>query len=287
MRQLKISQQITSRSELSLDKYLSDISKLQLISVEEEVALSQRVRAGDMEALKKIVQANLRFVVSVSKQYQNLGLSLPDLINEGNVGLIKAAQRFDETRGFRFISYAVWWIRQSIIQALAEQSRTIRLPSHQITSLKKLQKVAMALEQEYEREPTISEISSAADQQPEEVKSLMSMSGHALSLDAPVAQDEATSMCDLMTDTDSASPDNELELESLCDEVNRALNSLPQREAMVIRMFFGLNGYHQHGVDDIAHTMDISAALVRRLKDRALSRLRTPKRARILKDYLE
>ncbi len=287
MRQLKISQQITSRSEMSLDKYLSDIAKLQLISVEEEADLAQRVRNGDKDALKEIVQANLRFVVSVAKQYQNLGLSLSDLINEGNVGLIKAAYRFDETRGFRFISYAVWWIRQSIIQAMAEQSRMVRLPAHQIGILNKLNRAAMAFEQQNEREPTINELSSVIEQQPEEIKTLMSAASQALSLDAPLTQDEATCMSDLISDSSSQSPDSDLEIESLCDEVNRALNTLPQREAMVIRLFFGLSGYTQHAVEDIADRLDISSALVRRLKDKALRRLRMAKRAKMLKVFLD
>ncbi len=278
---------MTSRTEVSLDKYLSDIAKLQLISAEDEAILAHRVKKGDKEALKEIVQANLRFVVSVSKQYQNLGLSLPDLINEGNVGLIKAAYRFDETRGFRFISYAVWWIRQSIIQALADQSRTIRLPAHQIGILNKLNKAATAFEQEYEREPTIAELSSVTEQHPDEIKSLIAAATHALSLDAPLSQEENTCMCDLLSDSNNSSPDDGLEHESLCDEVERALNSLPQREAMVIRLFFGLNGYSQHAVEDIADRMDISSALVRRLKDKALTRLRTAKRVKILQGYLD
>jgi RNA polymerase primary sigma factor len=287
MRQLKISQQVTSRSEMSLDKYLSDISKLQLIAVEDEATLAKRVKEGDKQALKEMVQANLRFVVSVSKQYQHLGLSLPDLINEGNMGLIKAAYRFDETRGFRFISYAVWWIRQSIIQALADQSRTIRLPAHQIGVLSKLNRAATAFEQEYEREPTISELSLATEQNFDEIKSLMAAAGQALSLDAPLGQEDNSCMSDLLSDSNNSRPDDGLERESLCSEVDRALNSLPQREAMVIRLFFGLSGYSQHAVDDIADRLDISSALVRRLKDRALTRLRTAKRVKMLQGFLE
>jgi len=286
MRQLKISQQVTSRAEMSLDKYLSDISRLQLIAVEDEATLAKRVKEGDRQALKEIVQANLRFVVSVSKQYQNLGLSLPDLINEGNLGLIKAAYRFDETRGFRFISYAVWWIRQSIIQALADQSRTIRLPAHQISVLNKLNKAATVFEQEYEREPTIAELSSATEQSFDEVKSVMAAANQALSLDAPIGQEDNSCMSDLLSDV-HASPDNGLERESLCSEVNRVINSLPQREAMVIRLFFGLSGYSQHAVEDIADRLDISSALVRRLKEKALTRLRTAKRGRMLQGYLD
>jgi RNA polymerase primary sigma factor len=286
MRQLKISQQVTSCSEQSLDKYLSDISRLQLIAVEDEAVLAKRVKEGDRQALKDIVQANLRFVVSVSKQYQNLGLSLPDLINEGNMGLIKAAYRFDETRGFRFISYAVWWIRQSIIQALADQSRTIRLPAHQISILNKLYKAANAFEQKYEREPTIAELSSETEQNLAEVKSLMAAADQALSLDAPMGLEENSCMSDLLSDGDDSMPDDALERESLCSEVDRVLNSLPQREAMVIRLFFGLSGYPQHAVEDIANRLDISSALVRRLKDKALTRLRTAKRVKMLQHFL-
>ena len=286
MRQLKISQQVTSRSEMSLEKYLSDISKLQLVAVEDEAVLAKRVREGDRQALRDIVQANLRFVVSVAKQYQNLGLSLPDLINEGNLGLIKAAYRFDETRGFRFISYAVWWIRQSIIQALADQSRTIRLPTHQINILNKINKAATVFEQKYEREPTIAELSSETEQNPDEVKSLMAAANQALSLDAPVSYEENSCIGDLLSDGNDAEPDNELEREALCSEVDRVLNSLPQREALVIRLFYGLNGYSQHAVDDIADRLDISSALVRRLKDKALTRLRTARRVKMLQGFL-
>jgi len=287
MRQLKISQQVTSRAEMSLEKYLSDISKLQLIAVEDEAVLAKRVKEGDRHALKDMVYANLRFVVSVAKQYQNLGLSLPDLINEGNMGLIKAAQRFDETRGFRFISYAVWWIRQSIIQALAEQSRTIRLPAHQINILNKINKAATVFEQEYEREPTISELSLETKQDLDEVTSLMAAANQAVSLDAPVGHEENFCMSDMLPDSNDARPDNALEREALCSEVDRAINSLPQREAMVIRLFFGLSGYSQHAVEDIATRLDISAALVRRLKDKALTRLRSARRGKMLQGFLD
>ena len=287
MRQLIISRQATNRSEMSLDMYLSDISKLQLIVVEDEAALAKRVKEGDRQALVQIVQANLRFVVSVSKQYQHLGLSLPDLINEGNLGLIKAAYRFDETRGFRFISYAVWWIRQSIIRALADQSRTVRLPAHQINILNKINKAATVFEQENEREPTIAELSSATHQNLDEVKSLIAAADQTLSLDAPLGQEDSSCMYDLLPGSNDTSPDKGLEHESLCNEVDRVINSLPQREAMVIRLFFGLNGYPQHAVEDIADRMDISSTLVRRLKDNALKRLRTTKRVKMLQGYLD
>ena len=286
MRQLTISPQVTNRYDMSLEKYLSDISKLRLVTVEDEAVLAKRVKEGDRQALRDIVQANLRFVVSVAKQYQNHGLSLSDLINEGNLGLIKAAYRFDETRGFRFISYAVWWIRQSIIQALADQSRTVRLPAHQLNILNKINKAASVFEQENEREPTIAELSSVTEQSPDELKSLMAAASQALSLDMPVNHEDNSCMIDLLSDNNIAWPDNELEREALCSEVDRVLNSLPQREALVIRLFFGLNGYPQHAVDDIADRLDISAALVRRLKDKALNRLRTANRVKMLQGYL-
>jgi RNA polymerase primary sigma factor len=287
MRQLKICQQVTSREEISLDKYLSEISRHQLISVEEEAALARRIKNGDKEALNRMVQANLRFVVSVSKQYQHLGLSLPDLINEGNVGLIKAAYRFDETRGFRFISYAVWWIRQSVLQALADQSRTVKIPSRQISILNKLNRAASEFEQQNEREPTISELSLAVEQPPDDIKSLILAAGQAVSLDAPVNHEESTCMCDLLSDADSLVPENALEHESLCSEVDRVLNSLPHREALIIRLFFGLNGYSQHAVKDIAERLDISASMVRQLKNMALARLRSTRRASMLQSYLD
>ena len=286
MRQLKIYRHATSRSEMSLEKYLSDISKLQLIAIEEEAVLAKRIKEGDKKALKDMVHANLRFVVSVAKQYQNFGLSLSDLINEGNMGLIKAAYRFDETRGFRFISYAVWWIRQAIIQALAEQSRTIRLPANQINVLNKINKAAILFEQQYEREPTIDELSSATEQNLDEVKSLMAAANQALSLDEPIGYEDNFCMCDLLPDSNESLPDNKLEREAMYSEVNRAINSLPQREAMVVRLFFGLNGYPQHAVEDIADQLDISAALVRRLKDKALTRLRSSRRVKMLQGLL-
>ena len=287
MRQLKIFQQVTKCSEISFDKYLSDISKHPLLSVEKEAALAKRIKEGDKRALEEIVHANLRFVVSVSKQYQHFGLSLPDLINEGNLGLIKAARRFDETRGFRFISYAVWWIRQSIIQALAEQSRTIRLPAHQINVLNKINKVTSVFEQENEREPTIDELSSAIEQDFDDLKSLMAVTYQALSLDAPIRHEDDFCMSDLLSDNNIAGPDDELEHESLCNEVDRAINFLPDREALVIRLFFGLNGYSQHTIEEIAERMDISMASVRKLKDKALNRLRTTKRVKLLQGDLD
>ena len=287
MRQIKIFQQVTKCSEMSLDKYLSDISKHPLLTVDEEAALAKRIKEGDKQALEEIVHANLRFVVSVSKQYQHFGLSLPDLINEGNLGLIKAAHRFDETRGFRFISYAVWWIRQSIIQALAEQSRTIRLPAHQINVLNKINKATTVFEQENEREPTIEELSSVVEQDFDNLKSLIAITHQALSLDAPIGQENDFRMSDMLSDNNIAGPDNELEHESLCSEVCRAINSLPDREALVLRLFFGLNGYSQQTVEEIADQMDISVALVRKTKDKALNRLRATNRVKMLHDDLD
>lgn len=286
MKQLVISQQITSRAEVSLEKYLSDISKIQLISVEEEALLARRIKMGDQRALKEMIQANLRFVISVSKQYQNLGLSLPDLINEGNLGLIKAAHRFDETRGFRFISYAVWWIRHSIIHALADQARIIKLPVYQVGLLNRINRTAVELEQRYEREPTCDELSTELEQDTNDIRNLMNISSQALSLDAPIDQ-ENTSMYELLSDVNSVKPDNSLETESLCTAVEQVVDSLPPREALVIRLFYGLNGYSQHGIDEIATRMDISTTLVRTLREKALDRLRSPKRNKLLKVFLD
>jgi len=287
MRQLKISQQVTKCSEMSLDKYLSDISKHRLLAVEEEVTLAKRIKEGDKQALEEMVHANLRFVVSVSKQYQHLGLSLPDLINEGNLGLIKAAYRFDETRGFRFISYAVWWIRQSIIQALAEQSRIIRLPVHLINTLNKISKATSIFEQEFEREPTIDELSSVIEQNFDELKSVIGVTHLALSLDALIGQEDDFVVDDLLLNDNDAQPDNELEHESLSNEIEHAINSLPQREAMILRLFFGLNDFQQHTIEEIADRMDISVTLVRKLKDKALNRLRTTNRVKLLQGDLD
>src|ERR1700741_3334644 len=246
MRQLKITKQVTNRETASLDKYLQEIGRVELITADEEVELARRIKAGDQAALEKLTKANLRFVVSVSKQYQNQGLSLPDLINEGNVGLIKAASRFDETRGFKFISYAVWWIRQSILQALAEQSRIVRLPLNKIGSINKINKTFARLEQEFEREPSADEIALALDLSPEDIKEAMRNTGRHVSMDAPLATgDENTSnMYDVMQSDDTPSPENTLLSESLRKEIERALSTLTAREADVVRFYFGLNGGH-------------------------------------------
>jgi len=244
MRQLKIIKQVTNRETASLDKYLQEIGKVELITADEEVTLAQRIKQGDQTALEKLTKANLRFVVSVSKQYQNQGLSLPDLINEGNLGLIKAAQRFDETRGFKFISYAVWWIRQSILQALAEQSRIVRLPLNKIGSINKINKAYAKLEQQYEREPNVEEIATLLEISENEVKESIKNSGRHVSMDAPLIQDEDNTMYDVLKGEESTTPENGLLYESLKREIERAVSTLTQREADVIRLYFGLNGSH-------------------------------------------
>jgi len=244
MRQLKISKQVTNRETASLDKYLQEIGKVDLISAEEEVSLAQRIRQGDRAALEKLTKANLRFVVSVSKQYQNQGLSLPDLINEGNLGLIKAAQRFDETRGFKFISYAVWWIRQSILQALAEQSRIVRLPLNKIGAINKINKAYAKLEQEYEREPNFDEIAEMLEITETEVKDSLRNSGRHVSMDAPLMQDEDNNLYDVLRSDDIPTPESGLIYESLKKEIERAISTLTPRESEVIRFYFGLNGSH-------------------------------------------
>src|SRR5687767_10378616 len=242
MRQLKISKSITNRESQSLEKYLQEIGKVELISPEEEVQLAVRIKSGDQKALEKLTKANLRFVVSVAKQYQNQGLTLPDLINEGNLGLIKAAQRFDETRGFKFISYAVWWIRQSILQALAEQSRIVRLPLNKIGSINKINKAFSKLEQEYEREPSREEIATELGISADDIKDTMSTSGRHISMDAPLLQGEDSTLMDVMEDEDQQNPDQGLISESLKREIERAISTLTSREASVLRLYFGLTG---------------------------------------------
>ena len=254
MRQLKITKQVTNRETASLDKYLQEIGKMELITADEEVELARRIKQGDQSALEKLTKANLRFVISVSKQYQNQGLSLPDLINEGNLGLIKAAQRFDETRGFKFISYAVWWIRQSILQALAEQSRIVRLPLNKIGSLNKINKTFARLEQEYEREPVAEEIAKALELTENDVKEGMKNNGRHVSMDAPIAStdDSTSTMYELLENIDTPSPENTLIHESLRREIERALSTLTQREADVVRLYFGLNGEHALSLEEIS-----------------------------------
>lgn len=286
MRQLKITKQVTNRETASLDKYLQEIGKVELITAEEEVELAQRIKQGDRAALEKLTKANLRFVVSVSKQYQNQGLSLPDLINEGNLGLIKAAQRFDETRGFKFISYAVWWIRQSILQALAEQSRIVRLPLNKIGSINKINKAYAKLEQEYEREPNAEEIADILEITENEVKESMKNAGRHVSMDAPLIQDEDNNMYDVLKSEEAITPETELLYESLRKEIDRAISTLPPREADVIRLYFGLNGSHPMTLEEIGEKFDLTRERVRQIKEKAIRRLKHASKSRILKSYL-
>ena len=283
MRQLKITKQVTNRETASLDKYLQEIGKVELITADEEVELAQRIRQGDKIALEKLTKANLRFVVSVSKQYQNQGLSLPDLINEGNLGLIKAAQRFDETRGFKFISYAVWWIRQSILQALAEQSRIVRLPLNKIGSINKINKTYAKLEQEFEREPNAEEIAEALDITEAEVKESMKNAGRHVSMDAPLIQDEDNNMYDVLKSDEVITPETELLYESLRKEIDRAISTLTPREADVVRLYFGLNGSHPMTLEEIGEKFDLTRERVRQIKDKAIRRLKHTSDARYLR----
>ena len=268
MRQLKISKQITNRESQSLDKYLQEIGKVDLLTPDEEVELAKRIKEGDQIALEKLTKANLRFVVSVAKQYQNQGLSLGDLINEGNLGLIKAAQRFDETRGFKFISYAVWWIRQSILQALAEQSRIVRLPLNRVGSLNKISKTFSELEQKYEREPSPEELAEVLDVTTAEVVDTMKISGRHVSMDAPFVQGEENSLLDVLENDSEETPDSGLMNDSLRREVQRALSTLTQREADVITFYFGLNGEHSMTLEEIGEKFNLPARGFARLKKR-------------------
>ena len=286
MRQLKITKQVTNRETASLDKYLQEIGKVELISAEEEVELAQRIKQGDKIALEKLTKANLRFVVSVAKQYQNQGLSLPDLINEGNLGLIKAAQRFDETRGFKFISYAVWWIRQSILQALAEQSRIVRLPLNKIGSINKINKTYAKLEQEFEREPNAEEIAEVLEITEAEVKESMKNAGRHISMDAPLIQDEDNTMYDVLKSEEAPTPETELLYESLRKEIDRAISTLTQREQDVVRLYFGLNGSHPMTLEEIGEKFDLTRERVRQIKEKAIRRLKHTSRSKILKSYL-
>ncbi len=286
MRQLKITKQVTNRETASLDKYLQEIGKVELITADEEVELAQRIRQGDKVALEKLTKANLRFVVSVSKQYQNQGLSLPDLINEGNLGLIKAARRFDETRGFKFISYAVWWIRQSILQALAEQSRIVRLPLNKIGSINKINKTYAKLEQEFEREPNAEEIAEVLDITEAEVKESMKNAGRHVSMDAPLVQDEDNNMYDVLKSDEVVTPETQLLYESLRKEIDRAISTLTQREADVVRLYFGLNGSHPMTLEEIGEKFDLTRERVRQIKEKAIRRLKHTSRSKILKSYL-
>ncbi|MBO3097154.1 sigma-70 family RNA polymerase sigma factor [Gelidibacter pelagius] len=286
MRQLKITKQVTNRESKSLDKYLQDISKLPLITADEEVELAQRIREGDQEALDKLTTANLRFVVSVAKQYQNQGLTLPDLINEGNAGLVKAAKRFDETRGFKFISYAVWWIRQAILQALAEQSRIVRLPLNKIGSINKINKAYSFLEQAHERPPSAEEIAKELDLTIKDVKQSMRISGRHVSMDAPLREGETSSLYDVVSSSDSPRPDRLLMTESLSLEIDRALNTLSQRESDVIRLNFGLSNQPPMTLDEIGKTFDLTRERVRQIREKGIKRLKHTSKSRILKTYL-
>ena len=286
MRQLKISKQITNRESQSLDKYLQEIGKVDLLTPDEEVTLAQKIREGDQMALEKLTKANLRFVVSVAKQYQNQGLSLGDLINEGNLGLIKAAQRFDETRGFKFISYAVWWISQSILQALAEQSRIVRLPLNRVGSLNKISKTFSALEQKFEREPSPDELAEVLEVTTSEVVDTMKISGRHVSMDAPFVQGEENSLLDVLENDGEETPDNELMNDSLRREVLRALSTLTQREADVIKLYFGLNGEHSMTLEEIGEKFNLTRERVRQIKEKAIRRLRHTSRSKTLKPYL-
>ncbi len=286
MRQLKITKQVTNRETASLDKYLQEIGKVELITADQEVELAQRIKAGDQIALEKLTKANLRFVVSVAKQYQNQGLTLPDLINEGNLGLIKAAQRFDETRGFKFISYAVWWIRQSILQALAEQSRIVRLPLNKIGSINKINKTYAFLEQAHERIPSAEEIAKELDMSVNDVKESMKNSGRHVSMDAPLVEGEDSNLYDVLRSGESPNPDKDLLHESLRTEIERALETLTPREADVIRLYFGLGDQHPMTLEEIGETFDLTRERVRQIKEKAIRRLKHTSRSKILKTYL-
>lgn len=285
MRQLKITKSITNRESASLDKYLQEIGKEELITVEEEVELAQRIKKGDQAALEKLTRANLRFVVSVAKQYQNQGLSLPDLINEGNLGLIKAAEKFDETRGFKFISYAVWWIRQSILQALAEQSRIVRLPLNQVGSLNKINKAFSKFEQEHERKPSPEELAEALELPADKVADTLRVSGRHVSVDAPFVDGEDNSLLDVLVNNDSPNADRALIMESLAKEIHRALATLTERESDIIRLFFGI-GCQEMTLEEIGERFGLTRERVRQIKEKAIRRLRHTSRSKLLKTYL-
>lgn len=285
MRQLKITKSITNRNSDSLEKYLHDIGKEELITPEEEVDLARRIKKGDQEALEKLTKANLRFVVSVAKQYQHQGLSLPDLINEGNLGLIKAAQKFDETKGFKFISYAVWWIRQCILQALAEQSRIVRLPLNKIGALNKMNRTFSQLEQEHEREPSPDELADALDMPKEKIFSTMELSGRHMSVDAPFQEGEDNSLLDVLSNPDNPSTDATLIEESLKQEIDRTLNTLPEKERKVIRAFYGI-GRKPMSLEEIGDSIGISRERTRQIKEKAIKHLRQRAKSKLLKHYL-
>ena len=286
MRQLKIIKQVTNRETPSLDKYLHDIGKLDLITVEEEVDLARRIHNGDLKARDRLINANLRFVVSVAKQYQNQGLSLPDLINEGNLGLIKAAQRFDETRGFKFISYAVWWIRQSIMQAVTEHTRIVRLPLNRIGSIKKINRTFSELEQKFEREPSIPEIAEVLEMALKDVKEALKISSRQVSMDAPNNPDEEGNMYDIMPADEIPAPDQKLVNESLQKEIERALSTLTYREANIVSLSFGINGKYPHSLEEIGEAFNITRERVRQIKGKAIRRLSHVSRCKLLRSYL-
>lgn len=285
MRQLKISKSITNRESASLDKYLQEIGHEELLTTDEEVELAQRIRKGDKRALERLTKANLRFVVSVAKQYQNQGLSLPDLINEGNVGLIKAAEKFDETRGFKFISYAVWWIRQSILQAIAEQSRLVRLPLNQVGSVNKIARELCRFEQEHERKPSVDEIAERVDLPEDKIADAMKANSRHVSMDAPIADGEDSSMIDFLAG-DSSNTDRELAIESLKAEVSRILKLLTDKEQKVLRAFFGIDGSPEMTLDEIGEKYNLTRERVRQIKEKALRRLRRNTKNKLLKSYL-
>ena len=285
MRQLKITKSITNRESASLDKYLQEIGREELVSPEEEVELAQRIRKGDKDALEKLTRANLRFVVSVAKQYQNQGLSLPDLINEGNLGLIKAAEKFDETRGFKFISYAVWWIRQSILQALAEQSRIVRLPLNQVGSLNKINKALGKFEQEFERQPSNDELAEMIDIPREKISDTLRVSGRHVSVDAPFVEGEDNSLLYVLPNYDSPSADKGLVNESLNIEIERALSTLTDREREIVKSFFGI-GCQEMTLEEIGERFGLTRERVRQIKEKAIRRLKLPSRSKLLKGYL-
>jgi RNA polymerase primary sigma factor len=285
MRQLKITKSITNRESASLDKYLQEIGREELVTPDEEVELAQRIRKGDQEALEKLTRANLRFVVSVAKQYQNQGLSLPDLINEGNLGLIKAAEKFDETRGFKFISYAVWWIRQSILQALAEQSRIVRLPLNQVGSLNKINKALTRFEQENERQPTNEELSEMIDVPKDKISDTLRVGSRHISVDAPFVEGEDNSLLDVIPNDDSPSADKGLVNESLNTEIERALSTLTDREREIIKSFFGI-GCQEMTLEEIGERFGLTRERVRQIKEKAIRRLKSPSRSKLLKGYL-
>jgi RNA polymerase primary sigma factor len=286
MRQLKITKQVTKRDSKSLEKYLQEIAKEPMITADEEVELAQRIKKGDQKALNQLVKANLRFVVSVAKQYQNQGLSLIDLINEGNLGLVKSAKRFDETRGFKFISYAVWWIRQSILQALAEQARTIRLPLNKIGNISKIKKAVVRLEQQFERMPDAAEIAKETDMTLSNVKQTMRVNSRSLSMDAPLKDGETYNLYDVIGSQNSKIPDAELMQDSLTTEITRVLDTLPQKEAKVIEMYYGINQRHPMSLSEIGEYFQVSRERVRQVKEKAIRKLRVGERKKTLVPYL-